>query len=318
VPWERVAQCPQRQRAALRRLSPDGCTSVSGQDPVAIDRKAPPFDKYRGVDWLAPARSGRHAHERGRHQLYVGTGRDNPVRVLIKVTSKPGLVYERDLANEIATLEKINRALPDSRYFPFAYEHGHLDDGRLYLVMSLFDEFPLATIVGTDHVADRLVAHLMTAIEVARALAEVHRLGIFHVDLNPMNILYRTERGRPVIRIVDFESSYEPARHAKDALYNPPTTPGYTAPEVTRQAPDARSDLYSLGAVLYTLVAGDLWVRRGNLGPRVEADDRLDVELRQTLLKAVAPVPADRYPSVTEFRVALAAYLERIWPGRSW
>lgn len=291
---------------------------MPGQDPVAIDRKAPPFDKYKGVGWLAPARSGRHAHEQGRHQLYVGTGRDNPVRVLIKVTSKAGLVYERDLGNEIATLETINRELPDSRYFPFAYEHGHLDDGRLYLVMSLFDEFPLATTVGAERVDDRLVAHLMTAIEVARALAEIHRIDIFHVDLNPMNILYRTERGRPIIRIIDFESSYEQTRHAKDALYNPPTTPGYTAPEVTRQAPDARSDLYSLGAVLYTLVAGDLWVRRGSLARRVEADAELDAELRQTLLKAVAPAPADRYRSVTDFRLALATYLERIWPGRSW
>ncbi len=291
---------------------------MPSQDPVAIDRKAPPFDKYKGINWLAPDRSGRRAHEHGRHQLYVGTGKDNPIRVLIKVTSKPGLVYERDLGNEIATLETINRDLPDSRYFPFVYEHGHLDDGRLYLVMSLFDEFPLATIVGTDRAENRLVSHLMTAIEVTRAVAEIHQLGIFHVDLNPMNILYRVERGRPVIRIIDFESSYVPARHANDALYNPPMTPGYTAPEVSRQPPDARSDLFSVGAVLYTLLAGDLWVGRGSLGPRVEADVTLDLELRQALLKAVALSPARRYRSVAEFQAALATYLERIWPGRSW
>jgi serine/threonine protein kinase len=291
---------------------------VPSQNPIAIDRTSPPFDKYKGLRWLAPARSGRHSHEHARHQLYVGTGKDNPVHVLIKVTSKPGLVYQRDLGNEIATLETINRDLPDSRYFPFVYEHGHVDDGRLYLVMSLFDEFPLATIVNTEPVGDRLVAHLMTGIEVARALAEIHQLDIFHVDLNPMNILYRTERGRPVIRIVDFESSYERSRHTKGTFYNPPTTPGYTAPEVARQAPDARSDLFSLGAVLHTLLAGDLWVGQESLGPRIESDDTLDAELREALLKAVALDPANRYPSVTAFQRALTAYLERIWPGRSW
>ena len=291
---------------------------MTSQDPVAIDRKAPPFDKYKGISWLAPDRSGRHAHEHARHQLYVGTGRDNPVHVLIKVTSKPGLVYERDLENEIATLEAINRDLPDSRHFPLVYEHGHLGDGRRYLVMALFDEFPLATVIGADRAENRLVSHLMAAIEITRALAEIHRLGIFHVDLNPMNILYRVERGRATIRIIDFESSYVPARHAHHALYNPPVTPGYTAPEVARQPPDARSDIYSVGAVLYTMLAGDAWVGRGNLSSRVEGDVTLDPELRQALLKAVATNPVSRYRSVTELQAALAAYLERIWPGRSW
>lgn len=291
---------------------------MPGQDPVAIDRKAPPFDKYKGIRWLASDRSGRHSHEHGRHQLYVGTGKDNPVHVLIKVTSKPGLVYERNLGNEIATLETINRELPDSRHFPFVYEHGYLHDGRRYLIMSLFDEFPLATIVGAERAASRLVAHLMTTIEVARALAEIHALGIFHVDLNPMNILYRTERGRPVIRIIDFESSYERARHAHGVFYNPPTTPGYTAPEVARRPPDGRSDVFSLGAVLHTLLAGDLWVGQESLGPRIEADDTLDEELRQVLLRAVALDPANRYPSMRGFQRALEAYLEGIWPGRLW
>jgi len=41
-----------------------------------------------------------------------------------------------------------------------------------------------------------------------------------------MNILYRAEKGQPVIRIVDFESSYEAARHSGGPFYNPPTTPG--------------------------------------------------------------------------------------------
>lgn len=293
-------------------------THVPNQDSLAIDRKAEPFDKYKGIRWLAPARSGRHAHEQRRHQLYVATGKTNPVQVLIKVTSKPGLVYERDLGNEIATLEAINRELPDSRYFPYVHEHGHLGDGRRFLIMSLFDEFPLATIVGTEHVAYRLVTHLMIAIEVARALMELHGIDIFHVDLNPMNILYRAAHGRPVIRLIDFESSYERARHAHGVFYNPPTTPGYTAPEVARQPPDARSDLFSLGAVLHTLLAGDLWVGQQELTPRIEADDTLDAELKDALLRAVAPDPADRYASVAEFQAALEGYLERIWPGRNW
>ena len=287
-------------------------------DPIAIDRRSPPFDQYTGIRWLAAARSGHESHEHVRHQLYVAQGRKNPVDVLIKVTSKPGVVYEQNLTNEISTLSTINRELPDAPYFPFVYEHGRLDDSRIYLIMSLFDELPLATAVGTERMPGRLVSHLMTAIEAARALAEIHRLDIFHVDLNPMNILHRATSGRPMIRIVDFESSYERSRHAGGIFYNPPTTPGYTAPEVAYQAPDARSDVFSLGAVLHTLVTGDLWEAGEALVARIEGDDALDEELRAALLATVDPDPAKRYPSVMEFQADLAAYLERIWPGRAW
>lgn len=284
-----------------------------------IDLAAPPFDRYTGVHRLAASRSGHHSPDHVRHQLFAGIGRDNPVRVLFKVTSKPGLVHERDLSNEIATLETINAQLPDSRYFPFVHEHGRLPDGRLYLVMSLFDEFPLATIVGEERMPGRLPAHLRAVIEAARAAQQIHDIGIFHVDLNPMNILYRTEGGRPIVRIVDFESSYERARHgAGGDFYNPPTTPGYSAPEVSQQPPDARADIFSLGAVLYTLVAADLWIPQAELEERVRRDVELDNELREALLRAVATDPNGRFESAGELIAALGAYLERIWPGREW
>src|SRR5688572_17904743 len=99
----------------------------------------------------------------------------------------------------------------------------------MYLITSLFDELPLAMgIEGRN--PGKLVTHLRTAIEVARALAELHGLQIVHVDLNPMNILHRAERNHPVVRIVDFESSYARARHAAGVFYSPPTTPRFSAP----------------------------------------------------------------------------------------
>ena len=288
------------------------------KDALAIDRSSPPFDEFKSIQWLAPARSGHRSRDHARHQLYVGREKQNPVNVLIKVTSKPGLVYEHDLNNEIGSLSTINRELPDSQYFPVVRNHGRLTDGRIYLITSLFDEFPLATTIGTERVPDKLVAHLRTAIEIARALTDIHRLEIFHVDLNPMNVLYRPGTERPVIRIVDFESSYERRRHSTGVFYSPPTTAGYSAPEVSGQPPDARSDVFSLGAVLYTLLAGFRWTDGAAVGARVKTDPDLDAELKDALLTAVDPVPETRYPSVQKFQAALSAYLERIWPGRSW
>src|SRR6185369_13954066 len=104
------------------------------------------------------------------------------------------------------------------------------------------------------------------------------------------NILHRVERGRPVIRIVDFESSYERARHSAGSFETPATTPGYSAPEVARRAPDGRADLYSLGAVLYTMLTGYQWTW-GEVGACIRADQDIDPELKAILLTAVDPDP---------------------------
>jgi serine/threonine protein kinase len=285
---------------------------------IAVDHSSPPFDRFRSVQRLSADRSGHGSAEHVRHQLYVGRDKQRPESVLVKVTSKPGLVYEQNLNNEIASLSTINRELPDSLYFPVIRDHGRLQDGRVYVVTSLFEELPLASSIGAERASSRLVAHLRTALEVCKALTELHRLEIFHVDLNPMNILYRVEKDKPVIRIVDFESSYERARHSKGLFYDPPTTPGYAAPELSHRAPDARSDLFSLGAVLYTMIATYQWTWDGEVGRSVEADMEIEPDLKRILLHSTEPDADRRYASIQEFRDDLAAYLELIWPGRSW
>lgn len=287
-------------------------------EPIDIDRKSPPFDQLTSVRRLGTSRTGRDSVDHARHRLYTGRDRRSRAQVLVKITARPGLVYEQDLLNEIENLSTINRELPDSRFFPVLLDHGRLADGRIYLTTYLFDELPLATAIGAERVPARTVAHLRTAIEIARALTELHGLHIVHADLNPMNILRREEGGRPVIRIVDFESSYAAARHSTGTFYNPPTTQGYTAPELSDRPPDARADIYSLGAILYTMLAGYEWTWHGVVTTSIAADGELDPDLRKILLIAVDPSPARRQPSTEDLRAQLGAYLERIWPGRKW
>jgi eukaryotic-like serine/threonine-protein kinase len=277
---------------------------------IDIDCSSPPLNRFRSLHRLSAARSGHASWQHARHQLYVARDKLSRANVLIKVTSKPGLVYEQDLTNEIASLSTINRELPDARAFPVLGEHGRLSDGRAFLTMSLFDEWPLATSIGAERITIRQIPHVRTATEVATALTELHGLGIWHVDLNPMNILCRWHAGTPVIRVVDFESSYETARHSGPVFYNPPTTSRYSAPELPGQAPDARSDVFSLGAVLYTLLAGYGWTWAGDAGSCVGADPGLAPELKTLLLAAVDADPGRRYASMTELRAALIAYLE--------
>ncbi|MEO8255878.1 MAG: protein kinase [Acidobacteriota bacterium] len=287
-------------------------------DPtIDFDPNSPPFDQFKGIQLLAHDRRGHVSFETARHHLYVGRHKQTQEDVLIKITSRPGLTYQDNLKNEIATLLTINGSMPDSPYFPLIREHGKVRDGRIYIISSFFAEFPLATAIGPERIPGRTVAYLRTALEIAHALEELHGLQIYHVDLNPMNVLLRLARDRPIIRIIDFESSYESARHSADVFYNPPNTPGYSAPEIFHQAPDARSDVFSLGAVLYTMLAGYKWTWGADVAGRVTDDAEIDSDLKDILLKATDSNPDHRYRSMAGFHGDLADHLERIWPGRS-
>lgn len=300
----------------IRRRAGAQCSAVAHRDSLPSELASHRLARLRNVRRLRPERSGHASVENVRYQLYVGLDTETRTDALLKVTTKPGLVYEQNLANEIAVLGTINRELPASQYFPLLLDHGRLPDGRMFVIMSLFEEWPLATTIGPERRPDRLVGHLRTALAVGTALVALHRVGVFHVDLNPMNILYRLEQGRPVIRIVDFESAYEVPRHANGVFYNPPTTTGFSAPEVPDQAPDARADVFSLGAVLYAMIAGYGWPWDANLSARIEADRELDPDLVTILLTAVERDRDRRHPSVHHMCASLAAYLESIWPGR--
>jgi serine/threonine protein kinase len=289
---------------------------VALRDPLAAGQ-SPRLKRLRNVERLSTDRSGHASVEHVRHQLYVGQDRETNGRALLKVTTRPGIVYEQNLENEAGVLATINRELPASRHFPLLLERGRLRDGRMFVLMSFFDEWPLATTIGPERRPDRLVSHLRTAVAVGGALAALHRIGIFHVDLNPMNILYRADKGTAIVRIVDFESAYEVARHRHGVFYNPPTTSGFSAPELPDHAPDGRADVFSLGAVLYTMIAGYQWTWGGEAAAGIAADREIDRDLQSILLMAVNRTPAGRYQTVEEMCAALAAYLESIWPGRS-
>jgi serine/threonine protein kinase len=283
---------------------------------IDFDAKSPPFDQFKGVQPLAKDRRGHVSAENARHHLYVGTDKQSNTSALIKVTARPGLIYQENLNNEIASLSTINRLLPESQYFPIVTAHGKLRDGRVYIVSSFFAELPMATAIAAERIPGKTVAYIRTAMEIARASGELHTLKIYHVDLNPMNVLLRLGLGTPVIRIIDFESSYEWARHSAGAFYNPPNTPGYSAPEISHQAPAATSDVFSLGAVLYTMLAGYAWTWEADVWQCVQADRDLDADLKRILLHAVDPHPDTRCPSMKDFHTGLADHLEKIWPGR--
>jgi serine/threonine protein kinase/Tfp pilus assembly protein PilF len=204
------------------------------------------------------------------------------------------------------------------------YDYGETEDGLPFIVMELVDGQSLGEVM---HSGGLTVARALEIIDgVARALTEAHRRGIIHRDIKPTNIAID---GRGEVKVFDFGlakhvSEHDPAEVAAgrdaQALLATQTregvvigTPMYLSPEQALGARlDVRSDLFSLGSVLYECVAGQpafpgrsaaevcTKVIRDDPPPPSSLNPGIPPNLDRVALKAIAKSPDDRYQSAEE------------------
>ena len=166
--------------------------------------------------------------------------------------------------------------------------------GVSYLVMELLEGRSLADEIEES---GKLSPHrCMDIIEpVCAALEEAHSVGLLHRDLKPANIFLHHERGKEIIKVVDFGT----AKFRDDASANNLTlqgtvigTPAYLAPERLANRPyDGRSDVYSLGVMLYQMLCGKV---------PFEATDGNPMTVAMMHMNDAAKSLAGEIPDVTE------------------
>jgi serine/threonine protein kinase len=130
------------------------------------------------------------------------------------------------------------------------------EEGALYIASEFIDGSNLYQLMvkgGGPFTIDRALSVIADS---AKGLKEAHRLGVVHRDLKPENIMVRDADG--VVKVLDFGIAKD--LHASIAMTRPGIymgTAGYSAPEQIRgDAVDARTDVFSLGAILYELITG--------------------------------------------------------------
>lgn len=153
-------------------------------------------------------------------------------------------------------------ALMDHPGIAKVFDAGVTESGRSYFVMELVSGEPITTYCETHRLS--VAARLELFIAVCRAMEHAHVKGVIHRDLKPSNILVTTIDGVPRPKVIDFGIAKattaplagEPARTLQGEVLG---TPEYMSPEQAASRGsdvDTRSDVYSLGVVLYRLLVG--------------------------------------------------------------
>ncbi|OHB67705.1 MAG: hypothetical protein A2Y76_02205 [Planctomycetes bacterium RBG_13_60_9] len=210
--------------------------------------------------WIGRYRLVRVLGEGGMGIVYLAE-QEHPIwrQVALKII-KPGMDSKRVIARFEAERQAL--ALLDHPNIAHVHDAGTTDSGRPYFVMEYVKGLPITKYCDQHRLT--IEQRLRLFQQVCEAVQHAHQKGIIHRDIKPSNILVAADSDKPIPKIIDFgvakalnQSLTERTLFTEDNQLL--GTPEYMSPEqadVACEDIDTRSDVYSLGVLLYVLLAG--------------------------------------------------------------
>jgi serine/threonine protein kinase len=184
-----------------------------------------------------------------------------PIRrkVALKVL-KPGMDSKQVIARFEAERQAL--ALMDHANIAKVLDAGQTGSGRPYFVMELVKGVPITEFCDQGQLTPR--ERLQLFVHVCQAVQHAHQKGIIHRDIKPSNVLVTLQDGRPLVKVIDFGIAKALGQQLTDktvctGFAQMLGTPLYMSPEqaaLSNVDVDTRSDVYSLGVLLYELLTG--------------------------------------------------------------
>jgi tRNA A-37 threonylcarbamoyl transferase component Bud32 len=289
--------------------------------------------KQRGDEHTGTMIGGRYhvlekLGEGGMGQVYLAEHVMMRRRCALKMI-KPGLTRCVDSVNRFRR-EANNASRISHPNVAVIYDFGEADGGVLYLAMEYVDGESLAALAARESPLP-VARAVEIARQVADALTAAHHIGMVHRDLKPDNILLaRDMGGGDQVKVVDFGIAKGLSGEGQDITRAGFVvgTPRYMSPEQLMGEPvDGRSDLYSLGCILYEVLTGkepfgcgegaaSLTRRLVEPTPHPRSHrSSISRELNDLVVRALARLPVDRYQTAAELRDALAGVSLAPAPG---